>query len=459
MIPVLSPQEMNEVDRAAPEPVEVLIRRAAHVVALEARRALRELTGSVAGRRVVVLAGPGNNGEDGRVAARLLAGRGVHAEVIDALDAPSALPRCDLVIDAAFGTGLRSGYDFPAHDAPVLAVDIPSGIDGDTGVALGSAAVAERTVTFAALKPGLLLGDGPAHSGEVVVADIGLDVSRARMHLTEPDDAMTWVPPRHASAHKWRHAVRVVAGSPGMSGSAWLTSAAAMRAGASYVRLSSPGVDEPPAPVEAVASPMGEQDWSGEVLSDLRRFAAMAIGPGLGTAHETFEAVRATVGSAGDAAVVIDGDGLRAFEPAHHDVLHGRVVPAVLTPHDGEFEALAGAAVGPDRIGAVRDLARRTRSVVLLKGPTVVVADPEGQVLLCTAGDERLATAGTGDVLTGIIAAHLAAGASPLFAAGCGAQLHGDAAGTLEPLGLVAGDLLEGIVAARNRAAGAAART
>jgi NAD(P)H-hydrate repair Nnr-like enzyme with NAD(P)H-hydrate epimerase domain len=170
VIPILTPAEMGEVDRAAPEPVELLVGRAAGAVA----RAALELLDGAYGRRVVVVAGPGNNGWDGRVAGELLAARGVVVRVVDALDAPELLPPSDLVIDAAFGTGFRGSYEFPDPDgAPVLAVDIPSGVSGLTGEVSGRPAHAVATVTFAALKPGLLLGQGPAHCGHVDVADIG----------------------------------------------------------------------------------------------------------------------------------------------------------------------------------------------------------------------------------------------------------------------------------------------
>ena len=173
MIPVLTPAEMAAVDAAAPEPVEVLIERAGAAVAREALR----LLGGAYGRRVVVLAGKGNNGADGRSAARRLERRGVRVEVIDALGAPARLPGADLVVDAAYGTGFRGAYDAPeAGGTPVLAVDIPSGVDGTTGEAAGLVLAATRTVTFAALKPGLLFDPGRSLSGDVVVADIGLDV-------------------------------------------------------------------------------------------------------------------------------------------------------------------------------------------------------------------------------------------------------------------------------------------
>lgn len=443
MIPVLTPEEMGAVDREAPEPVEVLVRRAAGAVA----RVAVQLMGGTYGRRVVVVAGPGNNGADGRVAAGLLAARGVRCVVVDALEPPDRLPCADLVVDAAFGTGFRDRYELPSVDgAPILAVDIPSGVHGLTGVASGSPGRALATVTFAALKPGLLLGDGPAYTGVVQVADIGLDVGRATVHLVEDADVAAWVPERSVDAHKWRHAVRVVAGSPGMSGAAHLCVAGALRAGAGYVQLCAPGAEDRTAwsehapPLEVVGHPLDAESWSSEVIGGSGRFAAVAIGPGLGRAEATVREVRAAV-AAVPRPLVLDGDGLHAVGADAPFLLRDRPAPTVLTPHDGEFEQLTGQPPGPDRLAAARSLAERCRSTVLLKGPTTVVADPDGTALLVRSGDERLATAGTGDVLTGVVAAHLALGAAPLHAAAAAAQLHGRAAQLGPRHGLIASDL------------------
>ncbi len=437
MIPVVTPEEMAAVDAAAPEPVEVLISRAGAAVAAAAL----DLLGGATGRRVVVVAGPGNNGNDGRSAASLLERRGVRVTVHDAATAPDVLEPADLVVDAAFGTGFRGTYRFPDPDgAPVLAVDIPSGLDGLTGAASGAPAVAVATVTFAAPKPGLLYGSGPARCGEVRVADIGLDVSGARAHLVEDTDVLAWVPERSPDDHKWRHAVWVVAGSPGMTGAARLCAAAALRGGAGYVRLSVPGDAGPQEPVEAVHVPLPPSDWSDALRPDAERFAVVAIGPGLGRAAGTAAAVRRAAADL-DVPLVLDGDALFALGPDAPAVLAGRAAPTVLTPHDGEFERLTGAAPGPDRPGAARGLASATGAVVLLKGPTTTVAAPDGAVLVVRSGDARLATAGSGDVLTGLVAAHLAAGAEPLRAAAAAAHLHGLAARCGPPRGLVAGDL------------------
>ena len=265
MIPIVTPEEMGAIDAAAPEPVEILIGRAGAAVA----RAVVGLLGGTYGRRVVVLAGKGNNGNDGRDAARRLRRRGMRVHVIDAADLPEALPACDLVIDAAYGTGFRGEWTPPTVPAPVLAVDIPSGVDGLTGQMPGGALTAARTVTFAALKPGLLLPPGADRAGQVDVADIGLDVSGARAHVVEGADVAAWLPRRATAGHKWQAAVRVVAGSPGMTGAAHLTSAAAFRAGAGYVTLSSPGVDhDPMAPIEVVGRPLPAAGWAEDVLDD-----------------------------------------------------------------------------------------------------------------------------------------------------------------------------------------------
>ena len=453
VIPIVTPSEMAAVDVAAPEPVDVLIGRAGAAVA----RAALDLLGGAYGRRVVVIAGKGNNGNDGREAARRLARRGVRTTVVEAdADAdPATLPAADLVIDAAYGTGFRGTWTAPrpADPAtPVLAVDIPSGISGDTGEALGSPLRATRTVTFAAYKPGLLLGDGPAYAGAVTVADIGLDVTHPtdpRAWLVTDADVRAWLPDRRVGAHKWTAAVRLVAGSPGMTGAAELAATAALRAGSGYVRRSSPGID--PAtpgtgsadPIEAVDTALPAGGWAADVLTDLDRFGALAVGPGLGTdATVTPEVLRLVTAPL---PVVIDGDGLRALGDDPAAALAARSVhlpPVVLTPHDGEFTGLGGDLGGrQSRFDAVRDFAARTGAVVLLKGPTTLVAHPDGRVLATNQGDARLATAGTGDVLTGVLAAFLARGLDPFEAAAAAAFVHGRAARRGPRLGLVASDL------------------
>lgn len=464
MQPILTPLEMAAVDRAAPEPIEELIDRAGSAVA----RAALDMLGGAYGRVVVVLAGKGNNGNDGRVAADVLRRRGVAVDVIDAVDAGSAPRRlgpADLVIDAAFGTGFRGEWQAPdVGDARVLAVDIPSGVDALTGEVAGSGLAAERTVTFQALKPGLLFGAGAALAGRIDIADIGLDMtdpgrgsglavgsgsSWAGCHRVERSDVAAWWPTRPVDTHKWRSAVRVVAGSVGMSGAASLAATASARAGAGLVRLSAPGLHVECRP-EIVQDVLPADSWADAVLADLDRFGALAIGPGLGREpHCRAEIVRC-VAHAGRPTVV-DGDGLFALAHATGGaaaVLGQRSEPTVLTPHDGEFRELTGALPGSDRVAATRSLAEAMQCTVLLKGPTTVVADADGRVLVSDHGDQRLATAGSGDVLTGIIATALASGLDPVEAAAAAAWLHAEAGAHSPRWGMLAGDLVESLSSA-----------
>ena len=440
MIPIVTPQEMAAVDAAAPEPVEVLIERAGSAVA----HAARQMLGGTYGRVVNVIAGKGNNGADGRAAARRLEALGMVVRVFDAANCPAVLPPADLVIDAAYGTGFKGTWRAPrVGAAPVLAVDVPSGVDGLTGEASAGVLAADRTITFAALKPGVLFGAGRNLAGEVEVVDIGLDVGDPRTYLVERSDVAAWWRPRPPTAHKWSRAVRVVAGSPGMTGAAHLACGAAQRAGSGMVTLSSPGVDVD-APVEVVRRRLPAFDWSAHVLEDLHRFQTLVIGPGLGREEYTVTAVRATVAGAA-IPVVVDGDALfaLAWDPeGAAPLIRRRPDATVMTPHDGEYGLLTGSRPGPDRIASTRQLAADLGGVVLLKGPATVIADPDGNVLVAASGDARLATAGTGDVLSGVIGALLASGVPPLRAAAAGAWIHGTAAKAGPPVGLIASDLL-----------------
>jgi len=434
VIPVVTPEEMRSIDEDSPEPTEVLIRRAGLAVA---RHAMRVLGGSY-GRRVVVVAGKGNNGADGRAAAQRLVRRGVRVKVFDAAESPERLPPSDLVIDAAYGTGFGGEYRAPdSQGAPVLAVDIPSGVNGLTGEAGDTAVRAVRTVTFAALKPGLLLGRGPERTGPVELVDIGLDVSRARIHLVQDEDVGANLARRPRDSHKWRSAVFVVAGSPGMMGAPVLVSRAALRAGAGYVNLGVPGagLEQMPSGSEVVGRPLPAEGWSTDVLRDSKRCKALVVGPGLGRGEETLAQVRRLLAES-SVPVVVDGDGLAAVDgPLGAE--------AVLTPHAGEYERLTGSPPGPDRLDAARSLAARVKAVVLLKGPSTVIAGPEGDALVSVTGDARLATAGTGDVLSGLIAAFLGQGIDLMRAAGLAAHVHGSAARLGSARGMVASDVVE----------------
>jgi NAD(P)H-hydrate epimerase len=445
VIPVLSSEEMKAVDQAAPEPVEVLVGRAGQAVAHAALR----LLGGAYGRRVVVVVGKGNNGADGRAAAARLARRGARVVIVEAAAAPPRLPPADLVIDAAYGTGFRGRYTTPdPAGAPVLAVDIPSGLAGDTGLPGdgGSAVQATATVTFAAYKPGLLLGEGPERAGPIELVDIGLESlarERATTWLVEDGDAGRWLPARSRNTHKWKTAVAVIAGSPGMMGAPNLVARAAMRTGSGYVRLGVPGASLASIPAgEAVALGLPASGWDGPAVEAMERCRAAVIGPGLGRSG-TVRAALLRVLAGADLPTVVDADGLNALGSAETlaTITKERSTAVVITPHDGEYSRLFGEPAGADRLRSVRSAAAATGAVVLLKGSSTVIASPDGTSLLAAAGSSRLATAGTGDVLSGMIGALLARGIPALEAAGLAAHVHGRAAGLGFAEGLVAGDL------------------
>lgn len=511
-IPVVTPEEMTAIDEAAiaelsyehPKPLGVLISRAGEALAAKARQMLTERCGQCYGCRVLVLAGKGNNGKDGQEAARRLRSWGTQVLVVDPADrltANSELPKSfqpvDLIIDAAYGTGLSRPYELPEfieslpQDIPVLAVDIPSGVCGLTGQVLGEALPATATVTFGAYKPGLLFGEGKTLSGKVEVAGIGLDPSSAKTHLLATDSLTALLPKRDANAHKWNAACWVVGGSPGMTGAPALAASAAYRAGAGYVRVSTPAataaISPGPAEIgavppsanqpavsevrEAVGFALPAQRWCEAVLQASSKFHSLVVGPGLTACEETRQSVQQLLASdavlSGRLAVVIDGGALEALgqelletplktallktapqqtaaPPNDVQAQQSFAGPqVVLTPHDREYAYLSGSPPEADRIKASRELAAATGAVVLLKGPTTVVSHPDGSVLLSAAGDQRLATAGTGDVLAGIIGALLAQGLDAFHAAALGAELHGRAARLGSANGLLASDICD----------------
>jgi hydroxyethylthiazole kinase-like uncharacterized protein yjeF len=407
---------------------EALIERAGRALARHAISAL----GGAYGRRAIVVAGRGHNGDDGRVAARALARAGVVVSVADG-DAGSPLPPADLVVDALFGVGFHGDVRFPpvAGSPLVVACDLPSGVVADTGEAAEGACRADLTVTMGWLKPGLVLDPGASLAGRVVVEPVGLVPSGATTWLVDDADVADRLPVRARSAHKWRWAVGVVAGSPGMWGAAKLAAKGAIAGGAGMVRLGSPSGAPPSGPVEAVGWPLEPDRWVDEVTGGARRLGALVVGPGLGRVPggpgELVRLVRSS-----PVPLVLDADALGALGEAGIDGPIGASAPVVLTPHDGELARLTGSPPGPDRRGSARRLAASSGAVVLLKGPQTIVAHPDGRTLLVNSGSARLASAGTGDVLSGLIGAFIARGLDPWWAAALGAHVHGAAAGSVE---------------------------
>lgn len=450
--------EMRAADKAALEfcNEHTLIERAGRAVANEAISMLK----GAYGKRITVVAGKGSNGADGRLAASYLRQRGAAVTVLEASNAPLELGLSDLIIDAAYGTGFHGDYSSPNNKfgVPVLAVDIPSGVDADTGSSSSCVLVASSTVTFAALKPGLLQGDGAQLAGSVTVVDIGLELSLPNIGLIEDQDVLRLLPRRDFFSHKWSSSLMVVAGSQGMQGAGTLCASAALRSGAGMVRFGSIGQISSTRdgeeylqtcrglwPIEPVRVDLGCPEWSRVALSEIERCAALVIGPGIGRSQETTAQTRELITKC-SVPVVVDADALFALGDARsaREVIQAQERVVVLTPHDGEYKRLAGRPPGADRIKAARDLAKLTGAIVLLKGNLTVVATPWGEpldILLVNAGTPRLATAGTGDVLSGAIGALIARGVEPLWATSLAAHIHGRASRLGPSEGLIASDL------------------
>ena len=390
-------------------------------------------------RRIAGVCGRGANGGDGRIALRLLAEAG--RETSDELDG------ADVVIDALFGTGFRGA---PRDDAassierinsslaPVVAVDLPSGVDASTGEVAGAVVDADVTVTMHARKVGLAIAPGRFHAGDVEVADIGIEASETRNQLVT-DRILRLVPRKRAGDTKYSAgSVLVVGGSPGTTGAVCLAAEAAFRADAGYVAVATHAESLPVVEarlLEAVKAPLAEVDRLA------RRASAVAVGPGLGRGDDE----RALVGRLLrelDVPAVVDADALFELEPGDWPA------PRVLTPHAGELARLLGKEsewVDAHRLEAVQSAVERFGCVVLLKGADTLVAAPGEGVLVSTAGTPALATAGTGDVLTGVVGAFLAKGMDARLAAAAAAYAHGRSAELGPERGLIASDLIEAL--------------
>jgi NAD(P)H-hydrate epimerase len=445
--PLLTAEETRVAEEAHQGPLDELMERAGAAVA---DVVLRGFPG-----RVTVVCGRGNNGGDGKVCARVLREAGREVQVVDGI---GDLGDCDVVVDALLGIGLR---DAPREDAarmielmnaagrPIVAVDVPSGVNASTGEVPGAAVRATATVTFGAAKVGLAIAPGRFHAGHVHIAPIGLR-PRRHEHALVPASALLEVPAKRTDSTKYSSgSVLVVGGSRGLTGAPMLAALAAFRADAGYVAVAAPESTLPvleTALLEVVKRPLPE-DTAGRllpraadaVLAAAEKADAVAIGPGLGRSDGTVELVRILLERL-DAPIVLDADALWELEP------FSRSAPTVLTPHSGELARLLGSEsrdVDAHRLDAVRRAASRFGSCVLLKGADTLVASPREGVLVATYGTPALATAGSGDVLTGIVAAFLAKGIEPRLAAATAAVAHGVASELVEPQrGVVASDLL-----------------
>jgi len=411
-------------------------------------------------RRWTLVCGGGSNGGDGRVMARHLERAGRETLVVDAKAGERELGEPDVVVDALFGTGF-SGEPRPDAAAlieevnragvPVFAIDLPSGVDASTGEVAGAAVDATATVTFHGLKVGLAVAPGRFHAGELHVADIGLEPAETEQRLVTPS-ILDAVPRRSERDNKYTAGhVLVVGGSRGLTGAPSLSAMAAMRADAGYVTLAAP---ESTLPVfeqrllEAVKRPLPDEggevaDGAAEAVLRLAEKAhAVALGPGLGRGAAAKQLVRRLLAEL-ELPVVVDADALYELEPAQWPA------PRVLTPHEGELARLLGREsreVAAHRLAAVREAAERFRSVVLLKGADTLVAAPGRGVLVVALGLPSLATAGTGDVLTGIAAAFLAKGVEPQLAAAAAAAAQQLASAEApQRSGLVASDVIEAL--------------
>ncbi len=430
--------------RAAEEghDVAVLMDRAGKAVA---DFVLREFP---AHRRIAVVCGGGNNGGDGRVAARYLEAAGREVEIVDAKAQERELGEPDLIVDALFGTGF-TGEPRPdaaaliermnAAAADIVAVDVPSGVDASTGEVAGVAVEARATVAFHGAKVGLHVTPGGYLAGRVEVVDIGLEPVDTR-HVKATTDVLRLVPRRGDRDNKYTAgSVLVVGGSRGMTGAAALAARAAFRADAGYVTIAAPAESLPVLEtlvLEAVKRPVED------ALAAAERAGALAVGPGLGRGGEERALVRRLLEET-DLPAVVDADALHGLEPFE------RSAPTVLTPHSGELGRLLGvesAWVDAHRLDALERAVERFRCAVLLKGHATLVGAPGCGAIVCE-GSASLATAGTGDVLTGIVGAFLAKGMDARLAAAAAATAHTAAARRSARAGLVAGDVVEALPA------------
>jgi hydroxyethylthiazole kinase-like uncharacterized protein yjeF len=507
--------EMRALDRAAIEERKIpslrLMENAGKAVVQEMERQF----GRLRGKTVTVVSGKGQNGGDGFVVARLLRRRGCHTRVVllaaaTLLTGDSAttfrkykqaggqtrqvadeasiggvqplICESEILVDAIFGTGLNAPVQGPAavvincmnaSGRRIVAIDLPSGLHGDSGEILGTAVQASLTVTLARPKRGLYLGDGPNIAGIIRVADIGIPpevIAHAKISLQLLDavSVRAMLPPRKRAAHKgsFGHA-GIIAGSSGKTGAAALAALGALRAGAGLVTVSVPeglyGVLDAKL-LEAMTFPVAEtasHSLAKAAKASLLGFAAaktaVAMGPGIGCEAETVGLVQELITEIKQP-LVLDADGINALAGHAHILRRAQSPAVILTPHPGEMARLLGTSVGDvqkDRLGVAGGFAREFNVHVVLKGAGTVIAGPDGALAVNPTGNPGMATGGTGDVLTGMIAGFLAQRLSPWDAASAGTYLHGLAgdlaAARRGEIGMIARDLIDAIPEAIRR--------
>ena len=490
--PALTAEAMREADRRTMEDFGLSSPTLMEVAGRGCADRIGDVYGPLAGDTVTILCGKGNNGGDGLVVARHLFSAGAHVQVV--LTAPAdelsdetahnltllrslqresadadrlvieehteagsiaGLEGASLYVDALLGTGLTSALREPIHsvveelneqDAPVVALDVPTGLHSDTGEVLGTAVAADRTVTMAAPKVGLRVGEGPVLAGTVDVVDIGIpafvmdEAAEAPGCVREVTDAAVrqWWPERGQDAYKYSvGAALVVGGSPRFSGAPTMASRAAERSGAGYVTCAGPETIQstlagstpsiPTQPLPTAADGGLDPEGLCETVAEARAEAVL-VGPGLGRAESTERAVRRLVDTT-ERPLVLDADALNALAGHADDLLPRADGRWILTPHAGEFRRLVEGDVDlTDRVRVVQEYAQRWNVVLLLKGSPSLVAAPDGRTFVSSTGTPALATAGTGDVLAGQCVGLLAQGLPPLEAAATALHLGGAAA-------------------------------
>lgn len=503
---LLKAEEMRDIDRRASQdflvPSLVLMENAG----LRVLELIKELVPSLARSRIVILAGRGNNGGDGMVLARHLINAGARADCFllgappdltpdaaanygildrmgvrvcaltceaDELALARSLAGADVIVDAIYGIGFKGKLnDFESRivgtinecRVPIISVDIPSGVEADTGRVIGTAVKADYTVTLAAPKPGLFTAPGSEQVGELVVADIAiprilLEDKRYRTNLIDSDLVKKYIRPRRGDSHKGTYGhVLVAGGSPGMTGAVIMTACAALRSGAGLVTAAVPESLVPiveTATMEVMSRPLPETTEASislEALPVLKNLlgtvSVCAIGPGMSRYREANALLRFVLENSG-VPMLIDADGLNALE-GDAAILENRQVPVVLTPHPGEMARLTGLTIEEiqhDRLEIARRYAAQWGITLVLKGHNTVVATPAGEIFLNISGNPGMATAGSGDVLAGIIAGFIAQGLKAQEAAIAGVYVHGacgdKVAEAYGQRGLVAGDLIQ----------------